>query len=89
MLVALPPVSYTHLDVYKRQGLAYSVGGVVLSHAVVALPYCVAIMVDVTHAAGTRLEDAARTLGAGRLRTLLHLSLIHISARASTRTARR
>ena len=32
-------------------------------------------MVDVTHAAGTRLEDAARTLGAGRLRTLLHVTL--------------
>lgn len=60
---------------FIRAGLAYSVAGVVLAHAVVALPYCVAIMVDVTRAAGTRLEDAARTLGAGRLSTLFHVTL--------------
>ena len=60
---------------FLKLGLARTVGGVVLAHAVVSLPYAVAIMVDVTHAAGTRLEDAARTCGAGRLATLVHAAL--------------
>lgn len=50
--------------VFIRLGLAGSIPGVILSHAVVALPYAVAIMLDITKAAGTRLEEAARTLGA-------------------------
>lgn len=60
---------------FIRAGLAATVPGVVLAHAVVALPYAVAIMADVTRGAGTRLEEAARTLGAGRVRTLLDVTL--------------
>lgn len=60
---------------FIRAGLSSTVPGVVLAHAVVSLPYAVAIMSDVARGAGTRLEDAARTLGAGRLRTLVHVTL--------------
>ena len=60
---------------FIRAGLAGTVGGVVLAHAVVSLPYAVAVMCDVTAAAGTRLEDAARTLGAGPLRAFAQVTL--------------
>lgn len=60
---------------FIRLGWVGTAGGVVLCHAVVALPYATALMCDVTRAAGTRLEEAARTLGAGRLRTLVHVTL--------------
>lgn len=60
---------------FLRLGLAGTVGGVVLAHAVVSLPYAVAIMCDVTAGVGARLEEAARTLGAGRVRTLAHVTL--------------
>ncbi len=60
---------------FIRAGLSSTVPGVVLAHAVVSLPYAAAIMSDVARGAGTRLEDAARTLGAGRLRTLVHVTL--------------
>ena len=61
--------------VFIQVGLAGTVPGVVLAHAVVSLPYAVAIMCDVTAAAGTRLEDAARTLGAGPLRAFTRVTL--------------
>ncbi len=50
--------------VFLKMGLARTVGGVILAHSIVALPYAVTIMADVTAAAGSRLEEAARTLGA-------------------------
>lgn len=60
---------------FIKAGLASTVPGVVLAHAVVSLPYAAAVMGDVTRGAGTRLEEAARTLGAGRLDVLLHVTL--------------
>lgn len=60
---------------FIRMGLAGTVGGVILAHAIVSLPYATAIMVDVTRGAGTRLEQAARTLGAGWPATLWHVTL--------------
>ena len=60
---------------FIKAGLASTVPGVVLAHAVVSLPYAAAIMGDVARGAGTRLEEAARTLGAGRLDVLLHVTL--------------
>lgn len=54
---------------FIRAGIARTVAGVVLAHTIVALPYAVTIMIDITKAVGTRLEEAARTLGAGPLRT--------------------
>ncbi len=60
---------------FIRLGLARSVGGVILAHCIVALPYAMGIMCDVTRAAGTRMEEAALTCGAGRVRTLVHATL--------------
>ena len=60
---------------FIRLGLARSVGGVILAHSIVALPYAMSIMCDVTRAAGRRMEEASLTCGAGRLSTLAHATL--------------
>ena len=60
---------------FIHAGIARTVPGVILSHTIVALPYAILIMSDVTKAAGTRLEEAARTLGAGRIATALHVTV--------------
>ena len=60
---------------FIRAGIARTVAGVVLVHAIVALPYAVTIMTDVTRAVGTRLEEASRTLGAGPMRTFFAVTL--------------
>lgn len=60
---------------FIRMGIARTVPGVVLAHSIVALPYSVAIMTDVVRAAGTKREDAARSLGAGRIQTLVHITI--------------
>lgn len=60
---------------FIRLGLARSVGGVILAHCIVALPYAMGIMCDVTRAAGRRMEEAALTCGAGRLSTIAHATL--------------
>ena len=60
---------------FIRLGLARSVGGVILAHSIVALPYAMSIMCDVTRAAGRRMEEASLTCGAGRLFTLVHATL--------------
>ena len=48
-----------------RAGLSDTITGVVLVHLVVALPYCVTILADVTKAVGLRHEEQAAVLGAG------------------------
>ena len=48
-----------------RLGLADTLAGVLLVHVTVALPYCIAIMGDVTRAVGAGLEEQAAVLGAG------------------------
>lgn len=60
---------------FIHAGIARTVPGVILAHSIVALPYAIIIMSDVTRAAGTRLEEAARTLGAGTWATTLHVTL--------------
>ncbi len=60
---------------FIKAGIARTIPGVVLAHSIVALPYAVTIMTDVTRAAGTRLEEAAQSLGAGPWRTLVHAVL--------------
>ena len=57
------------------RGWRARVAGVVLAHTIVALPYAMTIMTDVTEAAGTRLEEQARVLGAGPFSTLVHVQL--------------
>jgi putative spermidine/putrescine transport system permease protein len=49
---------------FFKLGLANTVSGVIIAHCVVALPYAATIMVDVTQAAGTHLEEQARVMGA-------------------------
>lgn len=60
---------------FIKAGVARTVFGVVLAHAIVALPYACTIMIEVTRAAGTRLEDAAATLGAPPSARLVHVTL--------------
>lgn len=60
---------------FIKVGLANTVPGVIVAHCIVALPYAVTIMTDVTQAAGSRLEQQARVSGAGSLRALLHVQI--------------
>jgi putative spermidine/putrescine transport system permease protein len=58
-----------------RTGLSGTAAGVVLVHLVPALPYAVLIPAAAFAAHRTAYEDQARTLGAGRLQTLRHVTL--------------
>lgn len=58
-----------------RMRLAGTVAAVILAHSITALPYAVALMSDVIAAAGTKLEDAARVLGASRAQAFLYVGL--------------
>lgn len=60
---------------FLKMGLANTVGGVVVAHSVIALPYAVSIMVDVTAAAGNRLEEQARALGASNLKMMRFVTM--------------
>ena len=60
---------------FIRVGLAGTVTGVTLAHAIVSLPYALSIMVEVTRAAGTGLGEASRTLGASAWQTLRYVTL--------------
>ncbi|MEG1517058.1 MAG: ABC transporter permease [Raoultibacter sp.] len=60
---------------FIKAGLAGTVVGVIVAHTIVALPYAVTIMGEVMQAAGDRLEQQARTLGANPLQTLIHVQL--------------
>ena len=61
--------------VMLKLGLADKIAGVVLVHLVCALPYCIAIMGDVTRAVGVRLEEQARVLGASPVRAFFAVTL--------------
>ena len=58
-----------------RAGLSDTLMGVVLVHLVVALPYCVTIMADVTKAVGLRHEEQAAVLGAGPWKSFFIVTL--------------
>ncbi len=60
---------------FLRAGLANTVTGVILAHTIVALPYAITIMSEVTVAAGQRLEQQARVAGAGPMRAFWHVQL--------------
>lgn len=61
--------------VMLKLGLADKIAGVVLVHLVCALPYCLAIMGDVTRAAGLWLEEQAQVLGASPIRAFFAATL--------------
>ena len=58
-----------------KLGLSDKIAGVVLVHLVCALPYCLAIMGDVTRAEGIRLEEQAQVLGASPVRAFFAVTL--------------
>ena len=58
-----------------KLGLSDKIAGVVLVHLVCALPYCLAIMGDVTRAVGIRLEEQAQVLGASPVRAFFDVTL--------------
>jgi putative spermidine/putrescine transport system permease protein len=60
---------------FLRVGLADTLPGVIIAHTIIALPYALTIMTDVTAAAGYRLEEQASALGANRRQTLCHIML--------------
>lgn len=60
---------------FIKLGLARTVIGVVIAHAIVALPYAITFMVEITSARGDSLERAATTLGASPLRAFYFVSL--------------
>lgn len=61
--------------IFIRLGLSGTVLGVILAHTIVALPYSVMLLTDVTRAAGTKLEEQARTLGANWWQSLIHVQI--------------
>ena len=58
-----------------RLGLTDTVAGVVLVHLVVAAPYCILIMTDITRAVGGRYAEQAAVLGSGPLRAFFSVTL--------------
>jgi len=60
---------------FIRYGLADNFFGVVLVHLIPALPYFVLVISSVFANYATELEETARTLGAGPLRTWRHVTL--------------
>ena len=61
--------------VMLKMGLADKIAGVVLVHLVCALPYCLAILGDVTRSVGVRLEEQAQVLGASPIRAFFAVTL--------------
>ena len=58
-----------------RLGLADTAAWVVLVHTIVAMPYCITILTDVTRAVGVKYEEQAAVLGAGPVRAFFQASL--------------
>lgn len=66
MLPLLVPVVAVSMGVhvlFLRVGLSDTVGGVILIHVICAIPYSIKMMSEAFSAVGTRLEEAAQTLG--------------------------
>ncbi|WP_139653695.1 ABC transporter permease [Raoultibacter phocaeensis] len=61
--------------IFIRAGLANTVWGVIVAHTIVALPYAITIMSEVTVAAGRRFEQQARVSGAGPVRALIEVQV--------------
>ena len=58
-----------------RLGLSDTIAGVIIVHLIVAVPYCITIMTDVTRAVGNRLEEQAMVLGADPIRAFFLVTL--------------
>ncbi|TYP48411.1 ABC transporter permease [Thermosediminibacter litoriperuensis] len=64
---------------FIRLGLADTFWGVVLSHLLPCLPYGIKILTGVFGALGDRIEQQARVMGAGRMKTYIYVTLPLIS----------
>lgn len=62
-------------DLFLRLGLVGSTGGVILAHLVPVLPYMTLVMAAVFAGFDTRIEEQARSLGAGPLRCFVNVTL--------------
>jgi ABC-type spermidine/putrescine transport system permease subunit II len=60
---------------YSRMGLVGTTVGLVLGHTVLAIPYVVVTTMAIVKGYDTRLDHAAWTLGATRVRTLWHITI--------------
>lgn len=58
-----------------RMGLSDTITGVIIVHLIVAVPYCITIMTDVTRAVGNKLEEQAMVLGADPFRAFFLVTL--------------
>ena len=58
-----------------RLGLSDTIAGVVIVHLIVAVPYCITIMTDVTRTVGKKLEEQAMVLGADPYRAFFLVTL--------------
>lgn len=65
----------SHLDSAFGVTLPFTTAGVVLAEAFVAMPFLVIAVEGALRGADTRYEEAAATLGAGRLTTFMHVTL--------------
>lgn len=63
---------------YARIGLVGTILGLVLGHTVLAVPYVVITVMAVLKIYDERLDQAAWSLGASKLRTLIHITLPQI-----------
>jgi putative spermidine/putrescine transport system permease protein len=63
---------------FARLGLVGTVLGLVLGHTILAVPYVVITVMAILKTYDERLDHAARSLGAGTLRTLWHITLPQI-----------
>ncbi len=59
-------------SIFAWLGLSATVIGVVIAVSIVVVPYTIAIMLDVTAAAGKKMEEQAAVLGANRWQVLRH-----------------
>lgn len=60
---------------FIKMGLANTVFGVVIAHCIVALPYALTIMSEVTLAVGDKFECQARVCGAGPIRAWFEVQM--------------
>ena len=58
-----------------KLGLSDTLAGVILVHLIVAVPYCITIMTDVTRAVGNKLEQQAMVLGASPFLAFFQVTL--------------
>ncbi len=63
---------------YARLGLVGTILGLVLGHTILAVPYVVITVMAVLKTYDERLDQAAWSLGAGKWRTLYHITLPQI-----------